>query len=258
MPPHELAAFPIRRRDVGCERRFTLPATLLFPVSSVVQPAALRQTDELLARCPILAPLVPEITRTVEAICACHRAGGKVLVCGNGGSAADSEHIVGELVKGFVLPRRVPAADAARLHAAHAAPDSHGPELADKLQRGVAAIALTGHPALATAIDNDTGRQMVFAQQVYVYGRPGDLLLAISTSGNAGNVLRALTVARAFGLTTVGLTGSRPARMDALCDFLLKAPATETHKIQELHLPIYHTVCLMVEHELFGDSTAPE
>ena len=179
-----------------------------------------------------------------------------MLVCGNGGSAADSEHIVGELMKGFVLPRRVPAADAERLRAAHAADNSHGPELADKLQRGVAAIALTGHPALATAIDNDTGRQMVFAQQVYVYGRPGDLLLGLSTSGNAGNVLRAFTVARAFGLLTVGLTGSRPARLDALCDILLKVPAHQTHEVQELHLPSYHTVCLMVEQELFG-SPAP-
>ncbi len=226
--------------------------------AAALRPDTLRHIDELLARCPALAPLTAGITRASAAICACHRAGGKVLVCGNGGSAADSEHIVGELVKGFVLPRRVPPADAARLHAADSAAHAHGPELAEKLQCGVAAIALTGHPALATAIDNDTGRQMVFAQQVYVYGRPGDLLLAISTSGNAGNVLRALTVARAFGLTTLGLTGSRPARMDALCDVLLKAPEHQTHKIQELHLPIYHTICLMVEQELFPDATASE
>lgn len=214
--------------------------------------SSFRQLDDLAARCPALAPLCPEIARAAEAVCRCHRAGGKVLVCGNGGSAADSEHIVGELMKGFVLPRRVPAADAARLHAADAALHGHGPELAEKLQRGVAAISLAGHPALATAIDNDTGRQLVFAQQVYVYGRPGDLLLALSTSGQAGNVLRALAVARAFGLTTVGLTGERPSPMDALCDILLKAPARQTHKIQELHLPIYHTVCLLVEEELFG------
>ena len=212
----------------------------------------LRHLDEVLERCPSLAGLIPEITRAVSALCACHHAGGKVLVCGNGGSAADSEHIVGELVKGFVLPRRVPAEHAERLHRQHAGEDNHGPELADKLQRGVAALALTGHPALATAIDNDTGRQMVFAQQVYVYGRPGDVLIGLSTSGNAGNVLRAFTVARTFNLTTIGLTGSRTARLDPLCDILLKAPARETHKIQELHLPIYHTLCLMVEQELFG------
>ncbi len=212
----------------------------------------LRHIDEVLARCPALHDLRPDITRTVEAICACHLAGGKILVCGNGGSAADSEHIVGELVKGFVLPRAVSAADADRLRAA----DELGGHLAGKLQRGVAAISLTGHPSLATAIGNDTGRDLVFAQQVYVYGRPGDILIGLSTSGNSGNVLRALTVARAFGLLTVGFTGSRACRMDALCDIRLKAPAHETHKIQELHLPVYHTVCLMVEQELFGAADA--
>ena len=212
----------------------------------------LRHIDEVRARCPALGVLAPEISAAAAALCACHHAGGKVLVCGNGGSAADSEHIVGELVKGFVLPRRVPADHAARLRDEPALADGHGPELADKLQCGVAAIALTGHPALATAIDNDTGRQMIFAQQVYVYGRPGDVIIGLSTSGNAGNVLRAFTVARTFGLTTIGLTGSRPSRMDAVCDILLKAPEHQTHKVQELHLPIYHTICLMVEQELFG------
>ncbi len=215
----------------------------------------LRHIDEVLERCPALAGLRREITRTVEAICACHHAGGKVLVCGNGGSAADAEHIVGELVKGFVLPRAILPADASRLHHLDAGDPAHRENLAEKLQRGVAAISLTGHPALATAIDNDTGREMVFAQQVYVYGRPGDLLIGLSTSGNSGNVLRALTVARAFGLTTVGFTGSRSCRMDALCDIRLKVPEQQTHKIQELHLPAYHTICLMVEQELFGQAS---
>ncbi len=214
----------------------------------------LRHIDEVLERCPALSGLREEITRAAVAVCACHCAGGKVLVCGNGGSAADCEHIVGELVKGFVLPRPIPPADADRLRAA--TPDAvHGTELAARLQRGVAAISLTGHPSLATAIDNDTGREMVFAQQVYVYGRPGDVLIGLSTSGNSGNVLRALAVARAGGLLTLGFTGSRPCRMDALCDIRLKVPAEETHKIQELHLPVYHTLCLMVEQELFGEGT---
>ena len=212
----------------------------------------LRHLDEVLLRCPALEPLTGEMTRAAEAICSCHRAGGKVLVCGNGGSAADSEHIVGELAKGFVLPRAIPREHAERLHHGEGGTGEERRELADKLQGGVAAISLTGHPALASAIDNDIGRQMIFAQQVYVYGRPGDILIGLSTSGNAGNVVRALTVARAFGLTTVGFTGSRPARMDALCDIRLKVPSEETHKIQELHLPVYHTLCLMVEQELFG------
>ena len=210
----------------------------------------LRHIDEVLARCPALGGLRAEIARAAAAICACQRAGGKLLVCGNGGSAADCEHIVGELVKGFLLPRALPAADADRLSAA--APGDAGRALAARLQRGVAAISLTGHPSLATAIHNDSGGELVFAQQVYVYGRPGDILLAISTSGNSANVLHALTVARTFGLTTLGLTGSLPCRMDALCDLPLKVPAQQTHKIQELHLPVYHTICLMVEQELFG------
>ena len=222
--------------------------------ASFLRPDTLRHLDEVFTRCPALRALRAELIQVVEAICTCHLAGGKVLVCGNGGSAADSEHIVGELAKGFALRRLLLATDAARLRAIADLPGSEGQELAEKLQRGVAAISLTGHPALASAIDNDTGRQMIFAQQVYVYGRKGDVLIGLSTSGNAGNVVRALAVGRAFGLTTVGLTGRRPGHMDALCDVLLKVPEAETHKIQELHLPAYHTVCLMVEQELFADS----
>lgn len=217
-----------------------------------LRPDALRHIDEVLARCPILKPLSDEMIRAAEAVCACHRAGDKVLVCGNGGSASDSEHIVGELAKGFVLRRAIPQEHAGQLRRGKGSSEEERHELVEKLQRGVAAISLTGHPALASAIDNDTGRQMIFAQQVYVYGRPGDVLIGLSTSGNSGNVVRALAVARAFGLTTVGFTGSRPARMDTLCDILLKVPAEETHKIQELHLPVYHTLCLLVEQELFG------
>ena len=226
------------------------------PPLPALRPDTHRHCDELFQRCPVLAPLAGELARAAAAVCACHRAGGKVLVCGNGGSAADSEHIVGELAKGFVLPRAIPPADADRLRTRSGLDDEMGHELSRQLQRGVAAISLAGHPSLASAIGNDTGSHLAFAQQVYVYGRPGDLLIALSTSGNSANVVRALGVARAFGLTTLGLTGSRPARMDPLCDILLKVPAMETHKIQELHLPAYHTICLMVEQELFGETPA--
>jgi D-sedoheptulose 7-phosphate isomerase len=160
--------------------------------------------------------------------------------------------MVAELVKGFVLPRRIPEADIARIRAAGTADPEMATELAGRLQGGVAALSLTGHPALATAMENDAGRHLIFAQQVYVCGRPGDILIGLSTSGNSGNVLHALTVARAQGLRTIGLNGSRPAKMDALCDILIKVPETVTHKVQELHLPAYHTICLMVEQELFG------
>jgi D-sedoheptulose 7-phosphate isomerase len=215
---------------------------------------SLRHLSEVLERCPALASVAPQIQGAAEAICACYRAGGKVLVCGNGGSAADSEHIVGELVKGFILRRTIPADAVARIREVVPGDETLAAEVAGKLQGGVAAISLTGHPALASAVDNDTGRDMIFAQQVYVYGRPGDILLALSTSGSSGNILRALTVARAFGVQTIGLTGSRAGAMDALCDIVIQTPGTETHKIQELHLPIYHTICLLVEQELFGAS----
>lgn len=198
--------------------------------------------DNLLTRIPELQPLAAEISRLSDAICTAYRAGGKVLVCGNGGSAADCEHIVGELMKGFVLRRALPAADVARV----------GEELAARLQQGIPAISLTGHPALSTAVMNDTDAEMIFAQQAYVLGKPGDVLLGISTSGNARNVANALQVARAMGMVTAGLTGSAPARIDPLCDILLKVPTCETYRVQEYHLPIYHTVCLMVEAELFG------
>ena len=185
------------------------------------------------------------MTRAVEAICDCHRAGGKVLVCGNGGSAADAEHIVGELVKQFKLPRAISPEHAQLLAPMDAA-------LSQKLQRGVAAISLVSQSALTSAIANDTDATMIFAQQVYVYGKPGDVVWGISTSGNSKNVVRALEVAKTFGMTTIGFNGANSADMDALCDILLKAPETETYKIQELHLPLYHAICMTVESELFG------
>lgn len=198
-----------------------------------------------MARHPALFNLRADIERAVEMICRCYRAGGKVLVCGNGGSAADAEHIVGELAKEFRLPRAISAEHAQKLQKIDAA-------LSEKLQGGVAAISLVSQSSLATAIANDTDATMVFAQQVYVYGKPGDVVWGLSTSGNSRNVVRALQVARAFGMATIGFKGASCAAMDKWCDVLLKAPETETYKIQEFHLPLYHAVCMMVEEELFG------
>ena len=210
-----------------------------------LKPSTLRYLDELSERYPALGAQRAAVLAIAEHLIACHRRGGKLLLCGNGGSAADSEHIVGELVKAFVLPRRLPEEHIQRL--ARIGEEA----LAARLQQGIAAIALTANSALATAILNDVDPYAVFAQQVYVYGRPGDLLLGLSTSGNSRNVLNALKVARAFGLTTLGLTGEKPAAIDALCDVVIKVPATEPYKVQEFHLPIFHAVCLMAEQELF-------
>lgn len=174
---------------------------------------------------------------------------GKLLVAGNGGSAADSEHIVGELMKGFKLPRKV---DDDFSRALTEADPTLGRVLAEKLQGALPAIALDGHPALTTAYMNDCEPLLCFAQQVNGYGAENDVFLGISTSGNSSNILYAATVARAKGLKVVGLTGAKESRLSALADVCVRVPLTETYMIQELHLPVYHCWCLMLEDKFFG------
>ncbi len=209
---------------------------------------ALNLLDELLGRYPELVDTKDAVTQVVELICRTYHSGGKALVCGNGGSAADSEHIVAELMKGFLSKRELPQAHIDLF-------SKSGPDnsecLAKKLQRGVPAISLSGHTALVTAIMNDIDPYMIYAQQVYVYGKPEDMFIGLSTSGNAKNVCNALKVARVMGLPTVGFTGCGNPAFESLCDIVIKAPEHETHRVQEYHLPIYHTICLMVEQELF-------
>ena len=177
------------------------------------------------------------------------RAGGKILVCGNGGSAADAEHIVGELMKSFCLPRLLNSEQRQILTMAF---PEEGQALADSLQQAIPAVSLVAGVSLPTAFANDVGAINVFAQQTLGLGRPGDLLWAISTSGNSPNVLAALRVARAFGLSTLGLTGSGGGKMSELCDVMLAVPETDTAAIQELHLPVYHYLCKTLEKALFG------
>jgi D-sedoheptulose 7-phosphate isomerase len=181
---------------------------------------------------------------------ACFRNGGKLLVCGNGGSAADSEHIVGELMKGFVLRREIPEDLKARLRESQPADAEH---LISHLQCGLPAISLVSHTALLTAFANDSAADLCLAQQVLGYGKAGDVLLAISASGRSRNVVYAAEVAQAIGVKVIGLTGQGGGKLARLCDCLLDAPETETYKIQELHSPIYHTLCLALENEFFGD-----
>jgi len=173
--------------------------------------------------------------------------GGKLLICGNGGSAADCEHIVGELMKGFCLPRRLSADDRVRFG------DSDDAALADQLQYGLPAISLVSHSALITAIANDIGGDMIFAQQVWGIGRDGDVLLAISTSGQSANVINAAKTARARGLGVIGLTGQSGGALCALCDVVITVPSNDVALIQEMHLPIYHALCRQVEAHYFGD-----
>jgi D-sedoheptulose 7-phosphate isomerase len=201
----------------------------------------------LTARYPQLLPLHSLLNTAVEVLCDCHKRDGLILVCGNGGSAADAAHITGELLKGFRLARQPSPTQLSALQR-----NLEPAKLAEKMQQGVRAINLCESSAVLTAISNDLGAELVYAQQVFALGRPGDVLIGISTSGNAVNVVHALQTARSVGLHTLGLTGSNPGRMDSYCDLLFKVPEMETYKIQELHLPLYHALCGMIEAEIFA------
>ena len=175
----------------------------------------------------------------------------KLLVCGNGGSACDSEHIVGELMKEFKLKREIFQDQA---EAMKQVDPELGEILAKHLQGALPAIALTGHSSLATAFMNDSNPELIFAQQVNGYGKKGDVLLCISTSGNSRNVLFAAVAAKAKGLHVIGLTGQRESKLCQLADICIQVPESETYRIQELHLPVYHCLCLMLEEHFFGKS----
>lgn len=204
--------------------------------------------DELIKRYPKLSGIRNQIKSAYEILADCYENGGTLLLAGNGGSAADAEHIVGELMKGFVKPRRLEASFQEELKKVD---PTDGSILAEKLQRGLKAIALTGHPSLSTAYLNDVDGTMIFAQQTLGYGKKGDVLLGISTSGNSQNVRYAMTVAKALGMKTIGLTGRDGGRMKETAEVTIIVPETETFKIQELHLPVYHALCLMLEERFF-------
>lgn len=204
--------------------------------------------EELIERYPVLAGVKPQIREAYEILESCYENGGKLLIAGNGGSCADAEHIVGELMKGFVKRRPVSEDFAAKLLEADQA---LGKELGDKLQGGLPAIALTGHPSLSTAFLNDVDGEMIYAQQTYGYGKKGDVFLGISTSGNAKNVMYAVTAAKAIGMKTIGLSGKDGGLLKMTADVTVVVPETETFKIQELHLPVYHALCLMLEERFF-------
>jgi D-sedoheptulose 7-phosphate isomerase len=205
--------------------------------------------EALAVRYPDLEPSLPALETAAERLTETFRAGGKLLICGNGGSASDSDHIVGELMKSFERPR--PISDALRDRLLAIQPE-RGAYLASKLQRGLPAISLASHAALSTAIANDIAGDLGFAQQVLGYGKAGDALIAISTSGNSVNVLHALQVARALDMTTIGMTGLSGGQMKALCDVLVTVPYTRTLEVQERHLALYHALCLTLEQEFFG------
>ena len=207
----------------------------------------MRHIDLLVERYPSLESAKNDIVAAYLLLEESYENGGKLLVAGNGGSAADAEHIVGELMKGFKLPRKPEFAE--KLVAEN---QELGAVLAENLQGALPAIALDGHPALSTAYMNDCEPLLCFAQQVNGYGKSGDVFLGISTSGNSKNVLFAATTAHAKGMKVIGLTGVKDSKLKDMSDVCIKAPQTETYMIQELHLPIYHCLCLMLEDKFFA------
>lgn len=205
---------------------------------------------ELVERYPQLAVMKEQIWDAYEILKDAYESGHKLLIAGNGGSAADSEHIVGELMKGFKKKRALSKEVAEKFWKVDL---DAGEVLSEKLQAALPAIALCGHPGLSTAFLNDVDGQLIFAQQVYGYGNEGDVLLAISTSGNSANVYYACVTARAKGMKVIGLTGRDGGKLKSISDAALVVPETETFKIQELHLPVYHALCLMLEEHFFQE-----
>lgn len=217
----------------------------------MVKASVSQKVDELTERYPALAVCGKELHEAVEMICESYRGGHKLIACGNGGSASDAEHIVGELMKGFLLPRRLDAAMAQKMREVC-------PEEADyfleNLQGALPALSLVNQVALNTAFANDQAPDLSFAQQILGMGNPGDVLLAISTSGNSKNVLYALQMAKVKGVKTIALTGRSGGKIYSrrLADVTIRVPDEETYRIQELHLPVYHMLCIAAEEEFFG------
>ena len=208
----------------------------------------MKHLELLIERYPALAVCESEIKRAIEAIIACYEKGGKLLLCGNGGSAADSEHMAGELLKCFKIPRPMPDDFKAKLSAY----GEDGEMLANNLEGGLPVVSLTGHVAFSTAFQNDNTPALVFAQQVNAYGQGGDVLVAFSTSGNSKNCIYAAICAKARGMKVITLTGGMGGKLAPMSDVAVIVPAKETYQVQELHLPVYHCLCAMLEEQVFG------
>lgn len=211
-----------------------------------------KHIDLLIERYPVLEVCKEDIISGYELLEECYTKGGKLLIAGNGGSAADAEHIAGELMKRFKRPRLIPNELKEKLIEID---PIRGKNLSKNLERPLMAIPLVAHEALTTAYINDVDGLGVFAQQLYGYGKEGDVFLGISTSGNSKNVMNATVVARALGLQVLGLTGKSGGELKDVSNICVKVPEIETYMIQELHLPIYHCWCLMLEDYFFKNIT---
>ncbi len=205
--------------------------------------------NDLFVRYPKLEETRGDLLDAYELLRRCFEAGNKLLVAGNGGSAADAEHIAGELMKGFLCKR--PLSEELRHRFAEIEPIK-GREISERLQGALPVLPLTSQDALSTAFLNDMDVENIFAQKLLGYGKKGDVFLAISTSGDSENIIHAAITARALNIKVIGLTGSTGGKLKSYCDVLVKVPESETYKIQELHLPIYHSWSLMLEEYFFG------
>jgi phosphoheptose isomerase len=206
--------------------------------------------NQLFNRHPLLSSVKNAIGEAAEMIINCYSTGGKLLVCGNGGSCSDSEHLVGELMKSFELKRPVKKDIVEKLTEVSG---ERGEYLAQKLESGLPAISLTSQTALTTAICNDIDANLVFAQQVIGYGRDNDVLIAISTSGNSQNMVDACITAKVINMKVIGLTGLTGGKMKQYCDILVNVPEKRTAHVQELHLPVLHALCQIIEIHFFGN-----
>lgn len=212
--------------------------------------SSLKITDKLIERYEELDYLKEKIIDSINILEQCYKDNGKVLICGNGGSAADSEHIVGELMKGFLLPRKLDEKNKKKIREMY--PDDCE-YLISNLQLALPTISLVSQTALQTAFANDNAPDLVFAQQVLGYGKKGDVLISISTSGNSKNVLYASQIAKVLEMKVISLTGEKGGKLKLLSDVAINVPSSETFIIQEYHLPIYHAICACLENEFFGN-----
>lgn len=208
----------------------------------------MEQIQLLIERYPVLAPCKDVLSAVCGELISAYECGCKLLVCGNGGSCADADHIVGELMKGFC--RKRPVSPELR-HKLERTGGEAGAEIAKQLQSTLRAISLCTHAGLSTAFSNDVNPDLVYAQQVLGYADSGDIFLGLTTSGNSQNVVSAAITAKALGAVTIGMTGARECKLDGVCDYVIHVPETETYRVQELHLPVYHAICLAVEAHFF-------
>ena len=204
--------------------------------------------NEVISRYPALESCKEDIRKAYLTVIDCYSNDGKLLLCGNGGSCSDADHIVGELMKSFEKKRPLNIELENELKSLS---DERGAYIAGKLQNALPAISLNAHAALYSAIANDIDANLAFAQQILGYGKKGDVLIGITTSGNSQNVIDAAITAKAIGLKVIGLTGQTGGKLKEYCDVIIRVPATNTAEVQEFHLPVYHTICKIVENKFF-------